>query len=184
MIKGRPSTRAIDLTGQTFYRWNVLHRVESIKGQAAFLCKCACGTEKIVKGWVIRRGISKSCGCVLSDILRERNKQLGYRTAERNRQNCGEKSPNWKGGRFVDSYGYVRIRVSPGKYRLEHIVVMERRLGRPLLKGETVHHKNGIRSDNSEGNLELWSSNHPSGQRVKDVLMWCKEYIRKYEGVI
>lgn len=50
-------------------------------------------------------------------------------------------------------------------------------LGRPLLPGETVHHVNGDRADNStdgplvafrSGNLELWSCAQPQGQRVED----------------
>lgn len=63
---------------------------------------------------------------------------------------------------------------------LEHILVMSEMLGRPLRKGETVHHKNGNRLDNRPANLELWSGAQPSGQRVTDKIEFAAEIISNY----
>ena len=55
---------AIDLLGQKFHRWTVLARAPNIpQGQAQWLCRCECGTERVLKSILIRRGISHSCGC-------------------------------------------------------------------------------------------------------------------------
>ena len=50
--------------------------------------------------------------------------------------------------------GYKQIIVN-GKNKYEHRLVMEDKLGRPLLHKEIVHHKNEDKKDNSPENLEL-----------------------------
>lgn len=93
--------------------------------------------------------------------------------------------PNFYGP-IKDRQGYVRVWApdhpkAHNKRVHEHRVVMEQMLGRDLLPGENVHHKNGVRDDNRPENLELWVTFQPAGQRVEDLLAWAHELIERYE---
>jgi len=60
----------------------------------------------------------------------------------------------WRGGRYYKD-GYVMILCADGKYRREHRLIAEKKIGRRLRSCEVVHHINGVRDDNRPMNLDI-----------------------------
>jgi hypothetical protein len=61
-------SRLIDHSGQTFGLWTVLEHA----GNGYWRCRCACGCQSIVRGFYLRDGQSRSCGCLRPELSRER----------------------------------------------------------------------------------------------------------------
>jgi len=78
----------------------------------------------------------------------------------------GTNNPNWNGGRFIHR-GYIYIykpnyhSSHKSGYVAEHVFVWQEANKAVMLKWGVVHHINGIKTDNSIGNLEgMTNSNH------------------------
>lgn len=65
-----------DLTGSKFGRWTVI-RYEGINKlhRSMWMCRCECGTEKVIAGYSLTRGGTKSCGCLAKELVIDRNKK-------------------------------------------------------------------------------------------------------------
>jgi transposase-like protein len=53
--------------------------------------------------------------------------------------------------------GYIATTVN-GKPKYQHVIVAEEKLGRELVKGECVHHRDEVKTNNNPGNLIVFSS--------------------------
>ena len=58
----------IDLTGQRFGRLTVLRRAGSMEyggcAHAVWRCRCDCGEECDIVSMHLRKGVTRSCGCL------------------------------------------------------------------------------------------------------------------------
>ncbi len=153
------------LIGMRFHRLVVTAYDSASYGKVArWFCQCDCGNVKSINGSCLRLGVSKSCGCL-------RREKAGQRS--------GPNSPNWRAAKYTDVHGYVSITHNKQRVK-EHRVVMEKFLGRSLYADETVHHKNGVRSDNRIENLELKATAHGRGQTATDLVAWARECLQRY----
>ena len=59
-----------DLSGQKFGAWEVIRFDSKDKyNHAKFLCRCGCGTEKVIHAATLKSGGTKSCGCIKNALL-------------------------------------------------------------------------------------------------------------------
>lgn len=64
----------INLVGQKFNRWTVIRRVKSAKSNyILWECICECGEKRALPGYTLRKGRSKSCGCLARENVKKRN---------------------------------------------------------------------------------------------------------------
>lgn len=57
--------RHIDMKGRVYGRLTVLERgPNSSEGKTRWLCQCACGKIKLIRGSSLRDGFTSSCGCL------------------------------------------------------------------------------------------------------------------------
>lgn len=75
-----------DITGLKVGRLTAIRYVRSAP-HAIWLCRCDCGVEKEIYGNALKRGKTRSCGCLLTDMLIDRNKKnSGRKHSEEHRQ--------------------------------------------------------------------------------------------------
>jgi hypothetical protein len=132
------------------------------------LCECGCGEDvSYNRRWKYQAKYKQGHN--------NRGKRYGNEVYDSRR---GASNARWCGDRRITYDGYWEIRM-PDHSRAknnrgfvkEHIVIMEKILGRPLEEGEVVHHKDGNRLNNAEENLELttWevhTHDHHKGKKL------------------
>lgn len=65
----RYNLRLIDLTGKKYGRLTVLDRAPNRNKCTMWRCECECGNTVVVSGSHLKNGHTKSCGCLLAEIV-------------------------------------------------------------------------------------------------------------------
>lgn len=152
--------------GVKYNYWTLLGNEKIVNYHIKTECICKCGTIKYVDFKSLYKNLSKSCGC--------------YRNSLYKKTKFGKGNPSWKGGKSIDSCGYVILRVN-GKYVKEHRYVYEQHFGITLNSYQNIHHKNGDKLDNRIENLELWDTSQPKGQRIEDKIEYYFNLVKEYK---
>lgn len=99
------SRKKLDLTGQRYGDLTVLTPAENIGKHTAWLCRCICGREVVVKTDRLRSGRTVSCGCrrpetglKLTYVDGTCVEMLRAKTVRRN-NTSGIPGVDWRGGR-------------------------------------------------------------------------------------
>ena len=66
-----------DLVGKMFTRLTVVGYAGKSAGKSNWLCKCECGTEKVVRGTHLTSGRIKSCRCLEFELTSKRSTTHG-----------------------------------------------------------------------------------------------------------
>jgi hypothetical protein len=127
-----------------------------------------------------------SCGAPICDrpVLARQLCSMHYQRMRANGQlggpdpkpRHGPGNPNWKGGRIRgghESRYWMRFvsdhpAANPLGYVLEHRLVMEEQLGRPLATDEIVHHINHDPTDNRPENLEAMTQGEHAARHARE----------------
>jgi len=170
------NSRIKDITNNRYGRLVVI-KLDSIKNRKSYwLCKCDCGTEKVIYSCDFKSGRTRSCGCLNREKTIERNKQKHSKERRRkeSESRMGKDNPNYKHGNsrtpayfnmMAQQYNAMKLNQTPTlteneKKKIELYYTISHHLGEnfhvdhihPLSKGG-LHHPDNLQILTKEENL-------------------------------
>lgn len=86
----------IDIIGQRFGRLIVIIEVETKKSRRHVLCQCDCGQPTIVAVQELRKGNTKSCGCLRKEITARLGKRITKGTLKHGHSKRNNSTPTYR----------------------------------------------------------------------------------------
>ena len=141
-----------------------------------------------VAAWIEANAAGSPCLCRCG--LNVKPTRLRYYRGRRldfiaGHQNRGAFHANYKGGQVLaKGYAWILAPQHPRRTRRGYVkkcwLILERIIGRYLVKGETVHHRNGRKLDDRPENLEITNprahaKEHNAGRVRNKAGQWLKE---------
>lgn len=120
-------TRYIDLKGKTFGRLTVEKELNPTNNKRMWLCQCSCGNKSIVSTNALNRKNTRSCGCILKEMIGEKSPRYDKRKTNEERLKGrymlgGKNAVNWRKEIFVrDKYTCVVCGRLGGSLNAHHL---------------------------------------------------------------
>lgn len=88
--------RLVNIAGRRFARWTVLSTSSERRyNRVMWLCRCDCGTERLVAGPNLTTGISKSCGCLNLEVQADKARIRSTKHGHSSRKNLTPEYRSW-----------------------------------------------------------------------------------------
>lgn len=93
--------RLVDLTGEKFGRLTVIQKAEGVKTKSGraltnWICLCECGNEVTVLGENLKKGRTRSCGCLAKEHQREHGKTINLKHGQNHKNNPTPEYRAWQ----------------------------------------------------------------------------------------
>ncbi len=143
----------LNLTGQTFGRFTVGEKSKSDDSGSCWVCRCSCGTEKIIRASHLQSGRVVSCGCFRKEQVLKAHTKHGDASA-------GNKAPEY----FVWRNMIYRVTIPVSQYYKDYggrgITICDEWLGKHgyenfiKVMGRKPTLKHSLDRINNDGNYE------------------------------